>query len=549
MAKNSDDGSRDADVAIMKLDMTLSDFKLMKIEALRDFLSLRKKSTDGDFETLVSRAFAAWEENVPVDITAEQQLISTKKEYKMKLIIGKTILPDPLTLKKKEWIGEENGGLQEWPPIYYHDIANYLYGINAPDDLLHRLNNDYKEGKSYRYFACDFVKEIFYHPVSVESKICFLKCKVTPSQRTSSTPYNVWVAAEKKGPGGKIVSGYCTCTAGLLGSCNHVTAMLFRIEAAVSSGVTKPTCTSKLSTWNVPAATKSLLSIKPIGELTVVKASYRKRKGTSENEPNCTAYKNFSPYETKEVENPESMRKKIYSLVKDHIPESRFVEIMEIKKKRTSSVQSTDTNNLLSHSVMKKSDAYVYDENSSLENNVSKFTLTLEISEDVVNSIYNNTKDQANSKLWHELRKGRITASKYHNVYTKINSVNNNPSVSTNALVKELIERKKFETVATKHGIAMETHAKEKVKNILSKTHIKCQFQESGMIIDKELPYLSASPDLEGSCKCCRDFVVEIIGVRGGGAGGAAAPLIFGGINLFGQKESCHSGKDVTTVW
>jgi hypothetical protein len=56
MAKNNDNGSRgEADVAIMKLDMTIRDFKLMKIEALRDFLSLRNKSTDGDFETLVSR--------------------------------------------------------------------------------------------------------------------------------------------------------------------------------------------------------------------------------------------------------------------------------------------------------------------------------------------------------------------------------------------------------------------------------------------------------------------------------------------------------------
>ena len=107
------------------------------------------------------------------------------------------------------------------------------------------------------------------------------------------------------------------------------------------------------------------------------------------------------------------------------------------------------------HSVMKKSNAYVYDKDSSLESNVNKF-------------LYNNTKKQANSTLWHELRKGRITASKYHNVYTKINSVNKNSSASTNALVKELIERKTFETVATKHGIAMEIHAKEKLKNILS---------------------------------------------------------------------------------
>lgn len=55
MAKNNDNGSLDAGVAIMKFDMTLSDFKMMKVEALRDFLSLRKKSTNGDYETLASR--------------------------------------------------------------------------------------------------------------------------------------------------------------------------------------------------------------------------------------------------------------------------------------------------------------------------------------------------------------------------------------------------------------------------------------------------------------------------------------------------------------
>jgi hypothetical protein len=43
---------------------------------------------------------------------------------------------------------------------------------------------------------------------------------------------------------------------------------------------------------------------------------------------------------------------------------------------------------------MKKSDEYVYDEDSSLESNVSKFTMTLEISEDVVSSIYINTRSR-----------------------------------------------------------------------------------------------------------------------------------------------------------
>ena len=131
----------------------------------------------------------------------------SEAEYKKKLIHGAVFLPDPMTLAKKGWESEELA-LTKWPPIYYHDIATYLEGINSPGDLLHRLSCDYKEGKTYRYFACDFVKEIFYHPHKIESNFCFLKTKVKPSQRTSSTPYTVWAPVEKKSPEGKIYGSH-----------------------------------------------------------------------------------------------------------------------------------------------------------------------------------------------------------------------------------------------------------------------------------------------------------------------------------------------------
>ena len=35
--------------------------------------------------------------------------------------------------------------------------------------------------------------------------------------------------------------------------CNHIVGLLFRVEKAVMSGETKLSCTSKLSTWNVPS--------------------------------------------------------------------------------------------------------------------------------------------------------------------------------------------------------------------------------------------------------------------------------------------------------
>ena len=96
--------------------------------------------------------------------------------------------------------------------------------------------------------------------------------------RANNAAYHVWVAVEKdcEKPGGNILSGYCTCTAGLLGCCNHVIFLLFRVEAAVRSGATKPSSTSLLSKWNVPTGIKSKLVQKPISDMAFNKFHYRK---------------------------------------------------------------------------------------------------------------------------------------------------------------------------------------------------------------------------------------------------------------------------------
>ena len=80
------------------------------------------------------------------------------------------------------------------------------------------------------------MREIFLNDIS--SQYCILKCKVIPSQRVTQKPYDVWALVEKDTCGGEIMSGYCTCVAGLQGGCNHIAALLFRIESAVTTGVT-----------------------------------------------------------------------------------------------------------------------------------------------------------------------------------------------------------------------------------------------------------------------------------------------------------------------
>ena len=138
------------------------------------------------------RAFAALERNIPVDIEAEERHRLSLRQYKGKLETNFGQVPDPMSFHNKSWTGESKGGLEKWPSLYYFDISKYLDHINTPGELVHRLDCEYKEGKGYRYYTSSFVKEIFWHPIDDESQLCFLKCKVTPSQNTSKTPYNVF---------------------------------------------------------------------------------------------------------------------------------------------------------------------------------------------------------------------------------------------------------------------------------------------------------------------------------------------------------------------
>ena len=244
---------------------------------------------------------SAYEERIPVDKQAEHRSRILLQQYKKKLFMSstKTVIPDPFSLEE-DWLAEKDGGLSNWPSIYYMDIEHFLRRLNATDDLLRRLECDYKEGKAYRYFKCDFVKETFYHKITDSSTVCFIKCRVTPSMRFSNAAYHVWALVDKDGekPGGKIHEAYCTCTAGLLGCCNHVVAMMFRVEAAVTTGATKPSSTSTLAKWNVPTGCKTTLVHKPISDLVFHRHEYRNTGDKTAKKMSATnmKFKQFTTY-------------------------------------------------------------------------------------------------------------------------------------------------------------------------------------------------------------------------------------------------------------
>ena len=109
------------------------------------------------------------------------------------------------------------------------DITWFYGDVLDKKSIAQQNECEYKQGKAYRYFTDNCISEVYYNNISDESKYCYLRTKCLPSpQRVSSKPYGGWVLIKKDFKyemGGAILSAYCTCTVGLLGSCNHLAGL------------------------------------------------------------------------------------------------------------------------------------------------------------------------------------------------------------------------------------------------------------------------------------------------------------------------------------
>ena len=427
-------------------------------------------------------------------------------EYRKKLTINGVEIPDPFDLKSG-WVDEENG-LTKWPFLVYTNIADF-FKMKGPK-FISDVEREYKLGKAYRYFECQFVREIFYNPISPKSKYCILRCRVVPSQRTSSKAYAVWVCVTKDfqdSPGGEIHAAYCTCTAGLSGTCNHVAGILFRIDNAVITGMTKPSQTSLPRAYNIPKGLKIDIDPEMASNMIFYTARYTsttKRDFAKEKSEYLEFSTTLYDEHLAELSDKDSLRKKLYDRIKGAVPCSRFSELMEAKPLNRPDEVLVDLPKTLKETLH----GYSYDENISLKQNVELFTNSLDISESDIENIKNATSDQNINTLWGHHREGRITASCFQKVYTRVNTLKKNPDADPSALIKTFTGKDKKDIShldPVRHGKTLEPHALRSYTSIVKKTrkHKNVTVKPVGLAILKEFPFIGASPDFEITCSCC----------------------------------------------
>ena len=196
----------------MENELTLDVIKTWKVNALKDFLRARSLKVTGRKDELVAKVFAAYEQQVPVAEDSAERLAKVDSEIKHLLEIPEGTLPNPLAVSDG-WIGELEG-MELWPKILLSDITLYIMRDHPGNDvtLQKRLLNEYKEGKAYRLYEREWLKEIHINMINQSSKYCFLKAKCTPSMKINDIPHTLWICAMKQS--GDIHSAYCSCTAG-----------------------------------------------------------------------------------------------------------------------------------------------------------------------------------------------------------------------------------------------------------------------------------------------------------------------------------------------
>ena len=168
---------------------------------------MRGLSKDGSKDELVALCFSACKLGLPVVPTQQEVLLDNKESYSR--ILNSANIPDPLKLFDG-WL-EEKSAISKWPPTFLSDITSFLLNHGDVSSVNEVLKN-YKVGKAYEYFACGWLKEVFYHPVTTSSPVAILRSKCCPSQRLKTDYHDVWVCLSKED--GSVMAAYCTCTAG-----------------------------------------------------------------------------------------------------------------------------------------------------------------------------------------------------------------------------------------------------------------------------------------------------------------------------------------------
>ena len=250
--------------------------------------------------------------------------------------------------------------------------------------------------------------------------IVFLYCNVRASQSIHEEK-RLWIAFEKiSTTSSQILSAYCSCMAGAYECCNHIIATLYKVAYAHSMGWCTPSCTELACKWN--QSTKKDIVPQLISDLIV-----RKNLSTkNENQKDCTNREGkcmkdlneFDPRISVHQNRQEKQIEKCFESIQKIKSDAVVLRSLETTNNTNLEIKQFTIDNIITKTLKQNEHNETNDQDLT-----QSFLTNLCVNEEVVNQIEKSTRGQSDNPLWFELRKGRLTASKHHDIYTKVNTL------------------------------------------------------------------------------------------------------------------------------
>ena len=451
------------------------DFLELSVDELKFYLRQRGHTVTGSKRDLAARALVSFE-NKEKPLRDDNLHEIVKKEYNS--ILQSNNLADPLEVTS----GWEND-VKSWPSVDLGKIFHYILERKAFDtDYV----GQYKVRKAYSYFKSGFVSQIVSLKLDgINKDRVIFKSSVLPSQKVSCAPHTIWMLIDKSGT---ILTAYCSCTAGLSRCCNHVIAALYKINFAVSEGLTNPSCTDIKSKFN--DMSKKVIKGCKIRDLTFEKHVLCRE--TKKPLINSTVKRSFDP---RGSEPANIDKEQFFENLRDVKPNSCVLLYCQNKKEEG-----------MPPSLLELAANLCDELCEPYEFTVAKFMSSLCFTDAQLAHLERVTWQQSACKEWYVQRKGRLTASVHKEIHDKVAKMFNHRShVATTPVIAKVmgLEKDLKYLPQIRWGNLNEENAAAEFFKMAIKEHEMPQISSCGIFACPQFQHISASPDRIIRCKCC----------------------------------------------
>ena len=414
------------------------------------------------------------------------------------------------------------------PPVESIDVLSFL--VLETSYYTKEQFKAFRSLEAYNQLVSGFVSSVKGHKIGDHFIVLG---KVKHSQRMNDPLASLWIITNNNGT---VLFAHCVgCMAGQGECCSHIASVLFYVEAWNRVNE-KLACTQVKCSWLLPAAVKEV-PYAPVSDINFTSAKkLRKNLDESINSlpTSCiTSSGQGTVTHKRTATTPEATKSKASISVPTVTELNNFYSELNLCKKKSVALSLiypfSDCFITKSRHIQTIPDLfdkkYLNMEYHNLLEACSN--VNIEITEDEIKCVEEDTRTQSQGSSFYRHRAGRIGAS-----ISKAAS-HTNPAQPSQSLIKTICYPNifKFSTSATEHGCTHEHVAITAYEKVMKQKHINFKVKTCGTFINKEYPWLHATPDFLCSCDCC-----------GAGCGEVKCPYCLKDVDFndyISKKNSC----------